>query len=302
MIRDGKPYKDYADFLAEHFEGKVQKLSVDAGLGCPNRDGTLGTGGCSYCINRSFSPDYCRELDSVASQIEAGKRFFARKYPQMRYLAYFQAYTGTHASLDRLMSMYVEAVAQDGVVGLVVGTRPDCVPDSLLDYLEELSRRTFVMIEYGAESSHDRTLAAVNRCHTWTDVTDAVHRTASRGVHTGLHLILGLPGESRDDMLLTVDRVSELPVEVVKFHQLQLLKGTRILRQVNAGEIDICRWTLDEYIDLCASIVLRMDPRIAIDRFTSQSPEDMLEWPRWGVKNYQFMQMLGKRLASMRQV
>ena len=200
------------------------------------------------------------------------------------------------------MSMYEEAVAQDGVVGLVVGTRPDCVPDSLLDYLEELSRRTFVMIEYGAESSHDRTLAAVNRCHTWTDVTDAVHRTASRGVHTGLHLILGLPGESRDDMLLTVDRVSELPVEVVKFHQLQLLKGTRILRQVNAGEIDICRWTLDEYIDLCASIVLRMDPRIAIDRFTSQSPEDMLEWPRWGVKNYQFMQMLGKRLASMRQV
>ncbi len=292
-----KPYKDYSDFLAEHFDGKIQKLSIDAGLSCPNRDGTIGVGGCSYCINRSFNPEYCRQLDSVAEQIEAGKKFFARKYPSMRYLAYFQAYTGTHAELDRLKSMYGEALSQDGVVGLVVGTRPDCVPDSLLDYLSLLSERYFVMIEYGAESSHDKTLALINRCHTWQTVTDAVARTASRGLHTGLHLILGLPGETLDDMMLTVDRVSALPVDVVKFHQLQILKGTRLFRQIKSGELDVRRWTLDEYLDLCACIVKRLNPSIAIDRFTSQSPDELLEWPRWGVKNYQFVQMLNKRLT-----
>lgn len=292
-----KPYRDYSDFLAEHFDGKIQKLSIDAGLSCPNRDGTIGVGGCSYCINRSFSPEYCRRLHSVAEQIEAGKEFFARKYPSMRYLAYFQAYTGTHAELDRLKSMYGEALSQDGVVGLVVGTRPDCVPDSLLDYLDELSERFFVMMEYGAESSHDKTLELINRCHTWQAVTDAVNRTAGRGLPVGLHLILGLPGESVDDMMLTVDRVSELPVDVVKFHQLQVLKGTRLSRQIRSGEVDVMRWTLDEYLDLCAGIVRRLNPAIAIDRFTSQSPDELLEWPRWGVKNYRFMQMLNKRLS-----
>ena len=294
-----KYYKDYADFLACYFDGKVQKLSIDAGLSCPNRDGTLGTGGCSYCINRSFSPDYCRQIDSISDQVEAGKKFFSRKYPNMRYLAYFQAYTGTHASLEKLKAMYEEALSQDGVVGLVIGTRPDCMPDSLLDYLQKLSEKCFVMVEYGAESSHDRTLRTVNRCHTWASVVDAVRRTAERSIHTGLHLILGLPGEEIDDMILTVDRVSQLPVEVVKFHQLQLLRGTRLSRQVAEGDVTIKRWALEEYIDLCAMIVRRLNPEIAIDRFTSQSPEDMLEWPRWGVKNYQFVSLLDKKLALL---
>ncbi len=293
-----KPFRDYADFLAEHFEGKVQKLSVDAGLSCPNRDGTIAFGGCTYCLNRSFNPEYCRMSHSVAAQIESGRKFFGKKYPNMRYLAYFQAYTGTHAPVDILSPMYEEALSQDGVVGLVIGTRPDCVPDTLLDYLSELSKRHFVMIEYGAESSHDRTLAAINRCHTWNAVEDAVLRTSDKGIHLGLHLILGLPGETEDDMLATVDRVSNLPVEVVKFHQLQLLRGTKILRQVECGEVDIRRWSLDEYIDLCATIVGRLNPRIAIDRFTSQSPADLLVWPRWGVKNYQFVEMLKNRLAK----
>ncbi|MCM1504915.1 MAG: TIGR01212 family radical SAM protein [Muribaculum sp.] len=291
-----KPYRDYSDFLAEHFDGKIQKLSIDAGLSCPTRDGTIAFGGCTYCINRSFNPEYCRMSDSVAAQIEEGKKFFGRKYPNMRYLAYFQAYTSTHAPSHILAPMYEEALSQDGVVGLVVGTRPDCVPDELLDYLVALSKRHFVMIEYGAESSHDSTLMLVNRCHTWETVVDAVSRTAERGLHVGLHLILGLPGEDEEKMLTTVDRVSKLPIDVVKFHQLQLLRGTKILRQVNSGEIDVRRWSLDEYIDFCATIVKRINPRIAIDRFTSQSPDDLLEWPRWGIKNYQFVELLKKRL------
>lgn len=291
-----KPYKDYSDFLSGYFDGKIQKLSIDAGFGCPNRDGTLGFGGCSYCVNRSFSPDYCHQLDSVASQIEAGKNFFARKYPSMRYLAYFQAYTSTHSDLYRLKSMYEEALGQKDVVGIVIGTRPDCMPDELLDYLQKLSKKAFVMIEYGAESSHDRTLNLVNRCHTWQTVVDTVYRTADHGLPVGLHLILGLPEESEYDMLLTVDRVSSLPVDVVKFHQLQILRGTRLSRQVKSGELNVWRWSLDEYLDLCATIVRRINPAVAIDRFTSQSPDDMLEWPRWGIKNYQFIQMLRKRL------
>ena len=293
-----KQYRDYSDFLAGYFDCKVQKLSVDAGLSCPNRDGTFGRGGCSYCLNQSFNPDYCRKMSSITAQIEEGKRFFGKKYSNMCYVAYFQAYTGTHAGIERLKALYEEALAVDGVHGLVIGTRPDCMPDSLLDYLKALSEERFVMIEYGAESSHDETLSKVNRCHTWAAVEDAVRRTKMHGLPVGLHLILGLPDETEDMMLQTVDRVSELNPDVVKFHQLQLLKGTRLLRQVTDGEISVIQWSLDEYLDFCVRIIRRINPAIAIDRFTSQSPDDLLVWPRWGVKNYQFVQRLNNRLRS----
>ncbi|WP_303744069.1 TIGR01212 family radical SAM protein, partial [uncultured Duncaniella sp.] len=213
-----KYYKDFADFLAEHFDGKMQKLSVNAGFTCPNRDGTVGTGGCTYCNNQSFSPEYCRPLRSVAEQLAEGKQFFARKYPSMRYLAYFQAYTSTHsADVDRLMDLYHEACSVDGVDGVIIGTRPDCMPDILLERLRELP---WVMVEYGAESSHDTTLDRINRCHSWCDTVDAVVRTHCAGIPCGLHLINGLPGENEEMMLATVDAVNALPVDVVKFHQL----------------------------------------------------------------------------------
>ncbi len=295
-----KPYRDFADFLAEHFDCKMQKLAVNAGLSCPNRDGTLGRGGCTYCLNSSFNPDYCRQGLSVAEQIEQGKAFFGRKYPQMRYLAYFQTYTGTNADVGRLMTLYREALAADKVDGLIIGTRPDCISAELLAELKQLARERFVMIEYGAESSHDSTLAAVNRCHTWGATVDAVGRTAEAGIPVGIHLINGLPGEDEEMILRTVDAVNRLPVDVVKFHQLQLLRGTVLARQVADGELTVARWTADDYADLCAKIIRRLRKDIAIERFVSQSPDNLLISPRWGLKNHEFTNRLLQKLSRQK--
>lgn len=293
-----KPYRDFSDFLATHFAGKIQKISINAGFSCPNRDGTLGTGGCTYCNNQTFNPSYCAPSLSVTEQLEEGKRFFARKYPSMRYLAYFQAYTSTHGDIERLKSLYEEALAVDGVVGLIIGTRPDCMPDELLDYLELLAARCFVLVEYGAESSHDSTLELINRCHTWGQTVEAVNRTAERGIHVGLHMIMGLPGESLEMMLSSVDALSALPIDTVKFHQLQIIRGTRLARDIEMGLYDVPRMSVEEYIDLCAMIVQRINPSIAIERFTSQSPEELLIYPKWGLKNYQFVNLLHRRLCN----
>lgn len=292
-----KPYRDFADFLSEHFDCKVQKLAVNAGFTCPNRDGTKGTGGCSYCNNQSFNPAYCAPVRSVAEQLEEGKAFFGRKYPDMKYLAYFQAYTNTHSpDIDRLMGLYEEALAVDDVVGLIIGTRPDCMPQMLLDRLAALP--AWVMIEYGAESAHDATLEFVNRCHKWADTVDAVMRTKAVGIPCGLHLIMGLPGEDEEMMLATIDRVNELPVDTVKIHQLQLIRGTRMARDVEEGRYDIPRFTADGYAALCVKLLRRLRPDIAVERFVSQSPPDLLIYPRWNLKNYQFTNLLHNLLRE----
>lgn len=292
-----KTYRDFSDFLKEHFDVKVQKITVNAGFTCPNRDGTKGRGGCTYCNNQSFNPEYCRPALSVREQLERGKEFFARKYPQMKYLAYFQAYTNTHSDdIDRLMRLYEEALETPDVVGLIIGTRPDCMPQELLDRLAGLGK--WVMVEYGAESACDRTLELVNRCHTWADTADSVRRTHEAGIPCGLHLIMGLPGEDEDVMLSTIDRVNELPVDTVKIHQLQLVRGTRMARDVESGLYDIPRFTAEEYVGLCVRILQRLRKDIAVERFVSQSPSELLIYPRWGLKNYQFTNLLNNRLEA----
>lgn len=290
-------YRDYADFLAEKFDGKVQKLPVDGGFSCPNRDGTLGYGGCVYCNNRSFSPMHSAGR-TIRQQLEEGKRFFSRKYPSMKYLAYFQSHTNTYSPVDRALELYREAIEIDDVVGLVIATRPDCMPDRLLDELTVINRRTPVIIEYGAESSHDTTLHRINRCHLWQDTVDAVRRTTAAGLSIGLHLIMGLPGESDGMMLTTVDRVSELPVDTVKFHQLQVISGTRLAADIAAGRESVEAMTLERYIDLCCKIIERLRDDIAIERFVSQSPGDMLISPRWGLKSGEFVERLHRRLSQ----
>lgn len=293
-----KLYRDFADFLSEHFEGKVQKIAVNAGFTCPNRDGTKGTGGCTYCNNQSFNPGYCAPSLSVSEQLEQGKAFFGRKYPEMKYLAYFQAYTNTHSDdIDRLVGLYREALEVTDVVGLIIGTRPDCMPQPLLDRLTQLPG--WVMVEYGAESASDETLMRVNRCHTWADTADAVRRTHEAGLPCGLHLIMGLPREDEATMLATIDRVNELPVDTVKIHQLQLIRGTRMARDVEVGLYDIPRFTAEEYIELCVKLLRRLRPDIAVERFVSQSPPELLIYPRWKLKNYQFTNLLHKRLMEM---
>ncbi len=269
-------YTDYAEYLSRLFPGqKVQKLSINAGMTCPNRDGTVGTGGCIYCDNRTFSPPYADARLPVRRQIEDGRKFFGRKYPSMKYLAYFQSYTNTFAPAGTLRRLYGEALDCEGIVGIIIGTRPDCLPAATLDLLEEMTRRVPVIVEIGAETSHDRTLREINRHHTWQCVCEAAGSLHGRGVHVGLHLIAGLPGETREDILATVSAATALPIDTLKLH-----------------------FTVDQYLDLCADIVSTVPRRIAIERFVSQSPADLLVSPRWGLKNYQFTDRLHRKLRD----
>ena len=287
-------WRDYGDFLREQFPYKVQKISVNAGFTCPNRDGTKGSGGCTYCNNRTFNPEYCRPVLTVTEQLEQGKRFFGRKYKDMRYLAYFQAYTNTYGDEEQLMRRYEEALSVPDVVGVVIATRPDCVSDTLLERLAELRRRAWVMVEYGAETACERTLRLINRCHTWTETVDAVERTAAAGIECGAHFIMGLPGEDEGTMMRTVEAINGLPLSTVKFHQLQVIRGTELARQLQAGEVEVIRWTAEEYAQVCARVLQRLRPDIAVERFVSQSPAELLIFPRWGLKNYQFANLLRK--------
>lgn len=291
-------YNDFAGFLAGEFPFKVQKISVNAGFTCPNRDGTKGFGGCTYCNNQTFNPAYCRDDRSVTMQLEEGKRFFARKYPQMKYLAYFQAYTNTYGELELLKRMYEEALAVEGVVGLVIGTRPDCMPDSLLDYLEEVNRRTFLLVEYGIESADDRTLERINRGHSFACTEDAVRRTAARGIRTGGHVILGLPGESREDLIKQAERLSELPLTTLKMHQLQLIRGTRMAHEYALHPEEFHLFSADEYIDLVIDYVEHLRPDLILERFVSQSPRELLIAPDWGQKNHEFTDRVKKRMKE----
>ena len=291
-------YNDFAGFLAGEFPFKVQKISVNAGFTCPNRDGTKGFGGCTYCNNQTFNPAYCRDDRSVTMQLEEGKRFFARKYPQMKYLAYFQAYTNTYGELELLKRMYEEALAVEGVVGLVIGTRPDCMPDSLLDYLEEVNRRTFLLVEYGIESADDRTLERINRGHSFACTEDAVRRTAVRGIRTGGHVILGLPGESREDLIKQAERLSELPLTTLKMHQLQLIRGTRMAHEYALHPEEFHLFSADEYIDLVIDYVEHLRPDLILERFVSQSPRELLIAPDWGLKNHEFTDRVKKRMKE----
>ena len=291
-------YLDFPTFLRRHFPFKVQKVSLNAGFTCPNRDGAKGQGGCTYCNNQTFNPDYCRTDRSIAVQLEEGKRFFAHKYPEMKYLAYFQAYTNTYGELEDLKRKYEEALAVDGVVGLVIGTRPDCMPDALLDYLARLAGRTFVLVEYGIESTHDGTLRRINRGHTWADTVDAIRRTHGRGLLCGGHVILGLPGETREDIWRQAGDISHLPLDTLKLHQLQLIRGTRMAREYEERPEDFHLFGVEEYLETVVGYIERLRPDIVLERFLSQSPRELLLAPDWGLKNYEFTHRLQKKMRE----
>ncbi|MGL4293061.1 MAG: TIGR01212 family radical SAM protein [Bacteroidales bacterium] len=293
-----KRYNELSDFFSRHFPFKVQKISINAGFTCPNRDGSKGHGGCTYCNNQTFSPDYCHTEESISQQVEKGVFFFGRKYPQMKYLAYFQAYTNTYGELEELKKKYTEALSMPGVVGLIIGTRPDCMPDTLLDYLAELAKKTFVMVEYGVESTSDETLDYINRGHSWECSADAIRRTAARGIITGAHMILGLPGESREQMMEHARLLSELPITTLKLHQLQLIRHTRMAKQYQEEPDKFHLFTADEYIDLAIDFIEQLRPDIVIERFVSQSPKELLIAPDWGLKNFQFTAKVQKRLEE----
>jgi radical SAM protein (TIGR01212 family) len=293
-----KPYNDFADFLAKHFPYKVQKISINAGFTCPNRDGTKGVGGCTYCNNQTFSPEYCYTGKSVSEQLKEGIQFFSGKYPEMKFLAYFQAYTNTYGELSGLLNLYNEALKHPDVIGLVIGTRPDCMPDELLDALKKISERYFVLIEYGVESTNNKTLSFINRGHTYEDAVDAINRTASTGLMCGVHLILGLPGESREMILSHASRISELPLTTIKMHQLQLIRNTKMARQFEEHPELFHLFDLNGYIDLCIDFMERLHPDFVLERFVSQSPKNLLLAPDWGVKNNEFTVKINRRIAE----
>ena len=291
-------YNDLSAYLSAHFPYKVQKISLNAGFTCPNRDGTVGYGGCTYCNNQTFNPAYCKTEKTVTEQLEEGKQFFARKYPEMKFLAYFQAYTNTYAELEELKRKYEEALQVKDVVGIVIGTRPDCMPDTLLDYLEELNQRTFLIVEYGVESTDNDTLKRINRGHTFEVAGEAIRKTAARGIRVGAHIILGLPGESNEQLIEQAGVLSRLPLTTLKLHQLQLIKGTRMAHEFEMQPEDFYLYSADEYIDLVIDYVEHLRPDLVLERFVSQSPKELLIAPDWGLKNHEFTDKVKKRMRE----
>lgn len=290
------PYNDFGRWIRSKFPFRVQKISVNAGFSCPNRDGSIGRGGCIYCDNRTFNPSYCNMSYPVRKQIEEGKGFFARKYPAMKYLAYFQAYTNTYDTVERLKRLYEEALDVEDVVGIVIGTRPDCMPDDLLDYLEDLNRQTFMIVEYGMESANDDTLRRINRGHTFGCACRTIERTVERGIITGGHIIIGLPGESAEESLRQAPLISATKLDILKMHQMQIIRGTRLAEEYNIRPFPT--YTADEYIDLVARYIQYLRKDIVLERFVSQSPKDLLLAPDWGLKNHEFTNKLINHLKK----
>ncbi|MDR1755444.1 MAG: TIGR01212 family radical SAM protein [Culturomica sp.] len=293
-----KRYRDLARFFRQQFGERVQKLSLDGGFSCPNRDGAKGRGGCTYCNNESFNPAYCREAGSITAQLQEGVRFFGAKYKGQRYLAYFQAYSNTYAPLEVLKARYEEALAFPGVVGLVIATRPDAVTGEILDYIATLAKERYVCIEYGVESVNEEVLRSIRRGHTYQEAEQAICLTAERGIYTGAHLIFGLPGETPESMLEGVSTLTRLPLHVLKLHQLQIIAGTPMAEVWREHPEQFRLYTEEEYLDFIVQVIERIHPDLYLERFVNQAPADWLLAPKWGAKNHEFTAKVEKRLRE----
>ncbi len=295
-----KPYNDFSSYFRKKFANRVQKISIDAGFTCPNRDGSRGHGGCTYCNNDTFNPFYCSPQKSVKQQLTEGIAFFAEKYKTQQYLAYFQAYSNTYAPLEQLKKLYSEALETEGVIGLVIATRPDCVDEAKLDYLQELAQSHYITLEYGIETCDDDSLRRINRGHTHAETVKALELSANRGLEIGVHLILGLPGESNELILSHADTLNALPFDFLKLHQLQIVTGTILEKQYKKIPENFRLYTADEYIDLCVRFAERLRPDIIIERWTSESPPEFLIAPKWGgMKNFEFTAKVEKHFAEL---
>jgi uncharacterized protein len=294
-------FNAYSYYFRGLYGSRVQKLSIDAGFTCPNRDGSKGIGGCTYCNNDAFNPSYCEPAKSVTQQIEEGISFHMRRYRRAdKYLAYFQAFSNTYAPLETLKKLYEEALAYPGVIGLVIGTRPDCVDEEKLQYLKVLSGGYYLALEYGIESCYNKTLERINRGHTFEEAEKVVRDTAALGINTGAHFILGLPGESREEMLAEADIISSLPLTTVKFHQLQIIRGTIMEQEYRENPEAFQLFTWDEYLDFFIKFLEHLNPSIVVERFTGEAPPRFLAGPGWGEKRTdQIVNLIEKRLEEL---
>ena len=296
---EGKRYNASAGRFRLKYGERLQKLVLDAGFSCPNRDGTLGTGGCTYCDNAAFHPGYSTPGKSLLQQIDEGIEFHRGRYPRVKhYLAYFQAYSNTYGPLDKLRRLYSEALSHPSIAGLVIGTRPDCVDEEKLDWLAGLKDKV-VVVEYGIESCYDRTLERINRGHGFECARKAVEMTAARGIDTGAHFILGLPGETRRMLMDQCSIISSLPLTSVKFHQLQIVRGTRMEKEYSERPEDFLRLGLDDYLDLVTDILERLRPDLCIERVAGEVPPRFVNETPWGlIRNDGILRLLDKRLEE----
>ena len=295
---DSRRFHSYSAYFRRIFGRRMQKVTINAGFTCPNRDGKISTGGCSFCDNAAFTPSYCDSTKSITQQIDEGVEFHRKRYRTAeQYLAYFQSFSNTYAPLERLRECYDEALSHPAVAGIVVGTRPDCVDEEKLDYFAELARRKYVAIEYGVESCYDATLKRINRGHDFATAERAIKLTAERGIHCGAHFILGLPGESDEMLIEQVEKINSLPLTTIKFHQLQLFKDTPMAREYDQHPEEFRFWTVEEYIELFVEIVRRLRPDIVIERFAGEAPPRYHHLEGWGlVRNETLLMMLDKEL------
>lgn len=293
-------YNSYAEYFRKEFGRRVQKISIDAGFTCPNRDGTVASGGCTYCDNDAFNPSYCSPAKTITQQLEEGAGFHRVRYRRAHnYLAYFQAYSNTYAPLSKLKQLYDEALNFPGVVGLVIGTRPDCIDNEKLEYFARLSETHYIILEYGIESCYDRTLKRINRGHTYAQAEEAIRLTASYGIKTGAHLIFGLPGESESDMLAQAAIISQLPLNNIKLHQLQIVKNTVIATEFASNPAEFHHFSLENYIDFVIRFVERLNPAFVIERFSGEVPPRFLAAPAWGlIRTDQVNVMIEKELEK----
>jgi hypothetical protein len=294
-------FNAYSNYFRKYYGGRIQKVSIDAGFTCPNRDGTLGNSGCTYCNNDAFNPSYCHPSKSISRQLAEGINFLKNRYHEpASYLAYFQAYSNTYAPLERLKILYDEALGYPGISGLIIGTRPDCMNEEKLEYFKELSSKYFIAIEYGVESCYDKTLKRINRGHSFIQAVEAIWSTSSRGIKTGGHFIFGLPGESREEMLKEAEIISALPLNTIKFHQLQIIKGTLMEKEFQQTPEEFELFTFEDYVEFFITFLERLNPAIVVERFTGEAPPALLSELRWGKRRTeQIISIIEKRLEEL---
>lgn len=294
-----KRYRDYSTYIKQKFGQRIQKVSINAGFTCPNIDGTKGKGGCTYCNNNTFNPKYCKPIKPIYKQIEEGISFFSNIYKSQKYLAYFQAYTNTYASIEELKEKYNQALEHKDVIGLVIATRPDCITSDILDYLEILvSDGYFIKLEFGLESTKNDTLELINRCQKHEDAIKAFNMSKNRGILLGGHIILGLPGENRIDLLGHAIEINKLPINTLKIHHLQIVKHTMMAFQYKKNPEEFTFFTVNEYLDLIIKFLEILNPDIIIERFFSESPENLLIAPKYGIKNFELAHKIEKLLRT----
>jgi uncharacterized protein len=293
-----RKYRDYASYLRKVFGERVQKISIETGYSCPNRDGDKGTGGCTYCNLDSIRPSYIKNTPSITAQLEKGTEFFRQRNKTGKFLAYFQTYTNTYNDLLTLQKDYEEALRFPGVVGIVIGTRPDCILPELADFLQTLATRCYVSVELGIESTDEETLLRINRCHTFADTVSALELLARRNIHLGGHLILGFPWEGKEGMLSHAQKLSQLPLDSLKLHHLQLLKYTQLAKEHRQTPFTFLQ--PEEYLQLIIQFLERSNPNVVFQRFIAEAPRHLLIAPQWGgIKNHQFMQQVHQRMVEL---